>query len=182
LKQRFVFGISFSQFEHLSGLAGLVAGMLLEDQRALSEGPSPAALRYIAQVLQSLDGSPRLTLTKPPRLREERKRSLNEGKLILVGRGEVGKTSLVRRLSENEFRGDESKTQGINITNWPLRCGSKTLRLNVWDFGGQEIMHATHQFFLTERSVYLLVLNGREGAEDFDAELSKVLVESHRSL
>ena len=100
LKQRFVFGISFSQFEHLSGLAGLVAGMLLEDQRALSEGPSPAALRYIAQVLQSLDGSPRLTLTKPPRPREERKRSLNEGKLILVGRGEVGKTSLVRRLSE----------------------------------------------------------------------------------
>jgi internalin A len=42
--------------------------------------------------------------------------------------------------------------------------------LNVWDFGGQEIMRATHQFFLTERSVYLLVLNGREGAEDFDAE------------
>lgn len=31
-------------------------------------------------------------------------------------------------------------------------------------------MHATHQFFLTERSLYLLVLNGREGGEDVDAE------------
>lgn len=31
-------------------------------------------------------------------------------------------------------------------------------------------MHATHQFFLTERSLYLLVLNGREGGEDLDAE------------
>lgn len=31
-------------------------------------------------------------------------------------------------------------------------------------------MHATHQFFLTERSLYMLVLNGREGGEDVDAE------------
>ncbi len=98
------------------------------------------------------------------------KRPLNEGKLILVGRGEVGKTSLVRRLVDNEFRGDESKTQGINISLWPLKCSSETYRLNIWDFGGQEIMHATHQFFLTERSLYLLVLNGREGGEDVDAE------------
>ncbi|HYK00986.1 MAG TPA: COR domain-containing protein [Thermoanaerobaculia bacterium] len=97
-------------------------------------------------------------------------RPLNEGKLILVGRGEVGKTSLVKRLVRNKFSGDESKTQGINITNWPLKCGSTTYRLNIWDFGGQEIMHATHQFFLTERSLYLLVLNGREGGEDLDAE------------
>ena len=33
----------------------------------------------------------------------------------------------------------------------------KRFRLNVWDFGGQEIYHATHQFFLTSRSLYLLV-------------------------
>ncbi len=29
--------------------------------------------------------------------------------------------------------------------------------MNVWDFGGQEIYHATHQFFLTRRSLYVLV-------------------------
>ena len=37
---------------------------------------------------------------------------------------------------------------------------SKT-RVNVWDFGGQEIMHATHQFFLTKRTLYVLVLDSR---------------------
>lgn len=31
-------------------------------------------------------------------------------------------------------------------------------------------MHATHQFFLTRNSLYLLVLNGRGGGEDLDAE------------
>ncbi|MBN2005702.1 MAG: hypothetical protein JXA21_20260 [Anaerolineae bacterium] len=35
------------------------------------------------------------------------------------------------------------------------------LRINVWDFGGQEIMHATHQFFLTKRTLYVLVLDSR---------------------
>jgi len=39
-------------------------------------------------------------------------------------------------------------------------------------------MHATHQFFLTQRSLYVLVLEGRQGAEDADAEYWLKLVES----
>ncbi len=39
-------------------------------------------------------------------------------------------------------------------------------------------MHATHQFFLTERSLYLLVLNGREGGEDAEADYWLRLIES----
>ena len=34
--------------------------------------------------------------------------------------------------------------------------------LRLWDFGGQEIMHATHRFFLSKRSLYILVLDGRK--------------------
>lgn len=107
------------------------------------------------------------------------KRPLNEAKLILVGRGAVGKTTLVNRLLHDRFDKDEKKTEGIKITEWPLLLnGKENVRLNVWDFGGQEIMHATHQFFLTERSLYLLVLNGREGGEDADAEYWLKLIES----
>ena len=56
--------------------------------------------------------------------------------------------------------------------------GEEEARLHIWDFGGQEIMHSTHQFFLTQRSLYLLVLNGREGGEDADAEYWLQLIES----
>lgn len=109
------------------------------------------------------------------------KRPLNEAKLILLGRGAVGKTSIVNRLVHGLFR-DEKKTEGIKITEWPLRLNEKEdVRLNVWDFGGQEIMHATHQFFLTQRSLYLLVLNGREGGEDADADYWLKLIESFGS-
>ncbi len=104
---------------------------------------------------------------------------LNEAKLVLVGRGGVGKTSLVNRLVDDRFDPREEKTEGIKITKWPLRLpGNEEVRLNIWDFGGQEIMHATHQFFLTHRSLYLLVLNGREGGEDADAEYWLRLIES----
>jgi len=80
----------------------------------------------------------------------------------------------------NDTFDDAKKTEGIRITEWPLTVGQKrdSVRLNVWDFGGQEIMHATHQFFLTERSLYLLVLSGREGVEDADAEYWLKLIQS----
>jgi internalin A len=106
-------------------------------------------------------------------------RGLNEAKLILVGRGGVGKTSLVNRLVFDTFT-DEKKTEGIQITKWNIRLnGDELVRLNIWDFGGQEIMHATHQFFLTHRSLYLLVLSGgREDGEEIPAGYWLNLIES----
>jgi len=59
-----------------------------------------------------------------------------------------------------------------------VRVGQDDVRLNIWDFGGQEIMHATHQFFLTKRSLYVLVLNAREGEQDANVEYWLRLVES----
>jgi GTPase SAR1 family protein len=60
---------------------------------------------------------------------------------------------------------DESKTSGaqiheqIEVQTWSTH--QSPVRLNVWDFGGQEIMRGTHRFFLTARSLYLLVLEDR---------------------
>jgi internalin A len=105
-------------------------------------------------------------------VRPQTRLPLNEAKLILVGRGDAGKTSLVKRLVENKFSRREDTTQGIRIQQWPITVGRKKdeVRLNVWDFGGQEIMHATHQFFLTDRSLYLLVLDGRAGQQEAEAD------------
>ena len=96
--------------------------------------------------------------------RSRQARPLNEAKLILIGRGAVGKSSLVDCLVHKKpFDPSKKKTEGIQITAWPLKLNGEEVRLHVWDFGGQEIMHATHQFFLTERSLYLLVLERPRG-------------------
>lgn len=92
-----------------------------------------------------------------------RTRPLHEVKMLIVGQGSVGKTSLVRRLVDNTFNIAEDKTPGINIRRWNRQIDDKEIAINVWDFGGQEIMHTTHQFFLSERSLYLLVIDARQG-------------------
>jgi len=105
-------------------------------------------------------------------------RPLNEAKLLLVGQGSVGKTSLIKQLIYNRFNPNEPQTDGLNVSEWNVYVNSKDVRLNVWDFGGQEIYHATHQFFLTKRSLYLLVCNCRTSEEENRLEYWLKLIQS----
>lgn len=188
-----------------------------------------------------------LNLLKEP----ENLEKLYETKLIFVGRGEVGKTTLIKTLKDEKFNvviGDELATPGINIEqmnfevyfpakephythfseidnlykeiyvsreeideDWNVdeielyeRNGfslyedvyeylsdldffdrveflnsknfgdeffiSKNVTANLWDFGGQEIYHSTHQFFLTKRSIYIFVWEPRRDENDADFE------------
>jgi hypothetical protein len=92
-----------------------------------------------------------------------KKRPLNELKLIFVGEGSAGKTSLMKRIMGKKFDKNEKQTHGINIADKKFKLENQiNLKVNMWDFGGQEIMHSTHQFFLSKRSLYILVLDGRK--------------------
>jgi hypothetical protein len=104
------------------------------------------------------EGSTYLPIDEPVEL-------VAEAKLILVGDGNVGKTSLVNRLVYNSFNPSENTTRGVAITRWRLELPHpdvKEARINIWDFGGQGSMHATHPYFFSQRAVYLVTLNVRE--------------------
>lgn len=95
----------------------------------------------------------------------------------------MGKTSIVKRLVDSRFDPHEAQTKGIRIEKWKLDVlrpeqGTVPIALNIWDFGGQEIMHATHQFFLTRRSLYMLVLDARQGEEEGRVEYWLSLINS----
>lgn len=89
-------------------------------------------------------------------------------KLLIVGQGGVGKTSLLKRLRNEPFDPKQSSTHGLQVG--PLLLdhpeSNIVMTLNTWDFGGQEIYHATHQFFLSNRSLFLLVWNARNGYDE----------------
>ena len=108
---------------------------------------------------------------------------LKEVKVLLVGQGRVGKTSLVRYLVDDEkCNPKEPSTHGIIRKIWKVEVvEEKTnikqdVQLNIWDFGGQDIQHQTHRFFLNQRSLYLLVLDaGRdEAGNKLDYWLKKI--------
>ncbi|TAE51174.1 MAG: hypothetical protein EAZ89_10570, partial [Bacteroidetes bacterium] len=103
-------------------------------------------------------------------------------KLVLVGNGRVGKTSLYRRLKGESFNPSEPYTHGVQLgvlnKNHLPEVTTETLDLQVWDFGGQEIFYATHQFFLNDEALYVLAWTDeanvtearKDAAKDFPEE------------
>lgn len=86
--------------------------------------------------------------------------TMKQVRTIFLGYGEAGKTSLIRALhGEPIVEGKEAMTPGIDIREWP-GAGDGILT-HFWDFGGQVIAHATHQFFLRSSCLYVLVLSAR---------------------
>jgi internalin A len=107
-------------------------------------------------------------------------RELNEAKVLVVGEANVGKTSLIVRLITKKYDPKRNPTKGIQIyKDWKVPVNGRAVQLNVWDFGGQEIMHATHQFFLTKRSLYILML---DATVDKDANRVEYWLEKIRIL
>ena len=123
-------------------------------------------------------GTPAAIFNYLRQLRSGEVRPLNEAKVLLVGQGSVGKTSLIERLIHNKYNPNEPQTDGLNIRDWKITVNTKPVKLNVWDFGGQEIYHATHQFFLTKRSLYLLACNCRTSEDENRLEYWLKLIES----
>jgi C-terminal of Roc, COR, domain/Ras of Complex, Roc, domain of DAPkinase len=84
---------------------------------------------------------------------------LNRVRAIFIGYGEAGKTSLIRVLHGQEVCQQEPQTAGIDIHEWPVP--GTAIQAHFWDFGGQVMVHATHQLFLRESCLYVLVLSAR---------------------
>jgi internalin A len=109
---------------------------------------------------------------------------LHEAKLLIVGEGEAGKTTLAKKLQNLEFevKPGRNSTEGIDVIRWEFaQTNSIPFRANIWDFGGQAIYHQTHQFFLTERSLYLLVVDDRRENPNFYYWLNVIRVLTHNS-
>ena len=149
-----------SQLQNLQGLA-LSDNPLPEPYPELIERGKDAVLSYLRSLAKDSTAQ-------------------YEAKLLLVGEGNVGKTSLVTAMMaepakrEEVFEENRDTTHGINLgqlkLDHPSGDEAKRIALNTWDFGGQDVYRITHQFFFSKRSLYLLVWWPREGQEAGDVE------------
>ena len=103
-------------------------------------------------------------------------------KLMLVGKQNVGKTTMVGCLQGKRY--PEGSTIGVDIGDWSYRLSysifnyKPTFSFSVWDFAGQEEYYATHQVFLSKRSLYLAVwnvLDKRKGIEELRPWLNNII-------
>ncbi|XP_068625771.1 leucine-rich repeat serine/threonine-protein kinase 1 [Battus philenor] len=107
-------------------------------------------------------------------------------KLMLVGVQGIGKTSLLeclrqesaiqhrrkatdhwaRRMGNKSSRRGNVSTVGVDIGTWQYekqRSARGPITFRTWDFGGQQEYYATHQYFLSRRSLYLVVWRATDG-------------------
>ncbi|SYZ68834.1 Miro-like_protein/Ras_family/Gtr1/RagA_G_protein_conserved_region_containing_protein [Leishmania braziliensis MHOM/BR/75/M2904] len=106
-----------------------------------------------------------------PRLRF-RSQQVHRRKITLLGYQEVGKTSL-RKCFESEpffFKDlpDVRTTTGVEVQEKSMTIDSETVHLILSDFAGQESYHS-HTYFLTERSIFLLVWKLSAVEQDFQS-------------
>jgi small GTP-binding protein len=58
-------------------------------------------------------------------------------KIIVVGEGGVGKTSLVKRHVDDFFKEDMKMTIGVDLSVKKITIGGQDKYLQIWDLGGQ---------------------------------------------
>ncbi len=90
-------------------------------------------------------------------LESSQKTTNTQLKIMFLGNGCTGKTTLLHWFIDDAFKdiGLASRTHGIFIK--PIKLCKDNVLGNFWDFGGQEVYHATHRLFLGRRTLYILV-------------------------
>lgn len=134
-----------------------------QEQNAPKDKPYTSTCEYVKNFLE-----------KTERVR------MNRCKIMFLGDGAVGKTTTINNLkkyAENskakpEILKDNVATDGIHshILRVPAglkHCpgqigGSECINFLCLDFAGQDVYSYTHQFFLTEKAVYLIGVNIEE--------------------
>lgn len=82
-------------------------------------------------------------------------------KLVILGKGGVGKSSLVKAFLENQIQTNYIPTIGYNIKKkeYSLKNNKVIIKLNIWDTGGQRSFNPLNPATFTDADIALLVFD-----------------------
>jgi len=160
----------------LAALPASLAGLEMLERLVLHDNPALQLLPSILGADPRLPNEPRPAAAKSIlefyfARQTGQTRPLDEVRLILLGRAGAGKTSIAQALRDLPFRDREASTPGVAHSTCTLAAsGGAPVTARVWDFSGQELTHPLHPLFLSERSLYVVVLTGDGHNERADAD------------
>jgi len=111
-------------------------------------------------------------------------------KVLIVGNGAVGKSSMIQRYCRGTFTKSYKKTIGVDFLEKQLRVHGEEVRLMLWDTAGQEEFDALTKayyrgaqacvfaFSTTDRASLLAVRRWRKKVEDECGDIPMVLVQN----
>lgn len=78
-------------------------------------------------------------------------------KVVLLGEGRVGKTSILLRFTKGEYNDRQVSTLQASYLDKRINVGTSTAHLSVWDTAGQERFHALGPIYYRDADAALLV-------------------------
>ncbi|MBK8256903.1 MAG: TIR domain-containing protein [Polyangiaceae bacterium] len=139
---------------------GACLQVLEVERSAISVALDPQGARLLAGTVRGEVHVFRLTSAGSTLTAQNTRRYVN-AKVVLLGEGTVGKTSLAHRLIEDQYV-VKDRTHGMNV--WPLPLplppeGAIDREALLWDLAGQEDYRLIHRLFLDETALALLLIN-----------------------
>ena len=79
--------------------------------------------------------------------------------LIIIGESNVGKTSLIRRYTNNLFNTNHLETVGIEFNTREEKINNKIIKVKIWDTEGQEIFQSLTKNFYRKADGIIIVFD-----------------------
>ncbi|MHA1341322.1 MAG: Rab family GTPase [Promethearchaeota archaeon] len=80
-------------------------------------------------------------------------------KVIVIGDGGVGKTSLLRKYVKKQFEHKYLPTVGVNISKQPIKMRGKEINLMFWDIAGQPQFYLLHKVYYNGANAAILMFD-----------------------
>jgi Ras-related protein Rab-1A len=107
-------------------------------------------------------------------------------KVAIIGDGNVGKTTLLRRFATGMFQESRIMTIGVDFQTVAIQTGELSFKLTVWDLAGQERFASFREnFYLGARAVAMVYdVTDRQSFDDLSRWLkeAKSAVDHNRFL
>ena len=68
-------------------------------------------------------------------------------KLIIIGDTGVGKSCLMKRVMDNEFKTEHQVTIGVEFGSYGIKIDNKIIKMQIWDTAGQESYKSVTRIF-----------------------------------
>ena len=88
-------------------------------------------------------------------------------KVVILGNSNVGKTSLMSRYIDNEFKGFYKATIGADFSTKTINFSDRTVTLQIWDTAGQERFQSLGISFYRNSDACVLVFDLSSQANDY---------------
>jgi len=83
-------------------------------------------------------------------------------KIVIIGDGAVGKTSLIKKFTKGTFEKDYLKTLGAQFSKYNKEIDGDIIRLIFWDIAGQDDFNFLHYLFYKESKAAIIVYSLEE--------------------